>query len=64
MATYAWLVTFTEEDSETTWAYEVEAALPRRPRVVAHMAWVQHNRLGRPEVDFMSPVVQEMRVTE
>lgn len=64
MAASGWLVTFTEEDTDATWSYELESAIPHRPRVVAHMAWMQHNRLGRPEVDFMSPRVEEMEVSE
>ena len=55
-----WRVTFTEEEGERCWSYEIEANALTGGRVIVVCAWSYHCQQELPEVDFLNPQVEEI----
>ncbi|QUI30703.1 hypothetical protein H9W91_07395 [Streptomyces alfalfae] len=51
-------ITFTGEDDDQEYPYELDVYPGTRPRVVAFTAHAFHHGHGLPEVDFISPRIE------
>ncbi len=53
-------VTFQAIDSAETYSYEADAHPLRSPRTVAFQLWHLHCQRGLPEIDLLSPVIENL----